>query len=146
MQVKEIMTLNPAVCEPATPIQDVAFMMVEHDCGAIPVVDSLDSKRPVGIITDRDVVVRLIANGKNPLDVKVQDCLTAPVIAVSADEDVHEVVEMMKEHQIRRLVVLDNQHQVCGIVAQADIAKMATEEEVVEVVREVSYPAGASLI
>ena len=138
MKVSEIMTKRPAVCEPETTLQEVARMMVQHDCGEIPVVDSQRTMRPVGVVTDRDIVVRCVAEGKNPLEGDAGDVMSSPVITVTPDMDLDEASDLMEEHQVRRIPVVDEAGAICGIVAQADIARHAHPREVAEVVREVS--------
>ena len=138
MKVSEIMTKRPACCEPETPLQDVAKLMVQHDCGEIPVVDSQRTMRPVGVVTDRDIVVRCIAEGKNPLECDAGDVMSSPVVTITPDMNTDEVGDLMEEHQVRRIPVVDEAGALCGIVAQADIARHAHPREVAEVVREVS--------
>jgi CBS domain-containing protein len=138
MKVSEIMTKDPAVCEPETPLQEVGRLMVLHDCGEIPVVDSRRTMRPVGVVTDRDIVVRCVAEGKNPLESDAGDVMSSPVMTVTPDMDVDEVGDLMEEHQVRRIPVVDEAGAICGIVAQADIARHAHPREIAEVVREVS--------
>ena len=138
MKVSEIMTKNPACCTPETGLEEVAGLMVEHDCGEIPVVDSKRTMRPVGVVTDRDIVVRCVAEGQNPLEFEAGDVMTAPVVTVTPETTVEEVGTLMARPQLRRVPIVDEAGAVCGIVAQADIAHHATPREVAEVVREVS--------
>jgi CBS domain-containing protein len=138
MKVSEIMTKNPAVCEPETPLQEVAQLMLKNDCGEIPVVDSRRTMRPVGVVTDRDIVVRCVAEGKNPLEGDAGDVMSSPVVTVTPDTDIDDVGDRMEENQVRRIPVVDEAGAICGIVAQADIARHAHPREVAEVVREVS--------
>jgi CBS domain-containing protein len=138
MKVTDIMTKDPACCEPETPLQEVAKLMLVNDCGEIPVVDSRRTMRPVGVVTDRDIVVRCVAEGKNPLEADAGDVMSSPVVTVTPDMDLDEVGDMMEEHQVRRIPVVDEAGAICGIVAQADIARHAHPREVAEVVREVS--------
>lgn len=139
MQVKEIMTRNPAVCSPETSLQEVARMMVEHDCGAIPVIQSSDSNTPLGIITDRDITCRTVAQGKNPLEMRVGDVMTPNVLRVSPNEDVENLVRLMEKNQVRRVVVTDEQGCI-GIVSQADVARHLSDAMVGEVVEDISRP------
>ena len=83
MQVKEVMTASPACCTPDTPLPEVARMMVDNDCGEIPVVNNKESKIPVGVVTDRDIVCRTIAKDRNPLDLTAADCMSKPIVTVS---------------------------------------------------------------
>ena len=141
MNVAEIMTKDPACCTPDTRLQEVAKMMVDSDCGCIPVVDSRDSKMPVGMITDRDITVRVVAKGQNPLDLTAQDAMTTTVVSVTPETSLGDCCELMEETQIRRILVVDEHGKCCGIVAQADIAVAAPPQEVAEVVQEVSKSA-----
>ena len=138
MKVSEIMTKDPACCTPETGLRDVARLMVEHDCGEIPVVDSKRTMRPVGVVTDRDIVVRCVAEGRNPVESEAGDVMSSPVVTVTPEAAVDEVADTMEEHQLRRVPVVDEAGTICGIVAQADIARHAHPREVAEVVREVS--------
>jgi CBS domain-containing protein len=139
-RVKDVMTPSPACCVPGTPLQDVAVMLIEHDCGAIPVVENTDTGRPVGVVTDRDIAVRAVAAGKNALELRAVDCMTTPCVTVSEDMSLEDCVSMMEGNKVRRIVVVNDSGAVCGIVAQADLALKADEEKVVEVVKTVSEP------
>ncbi|HLT47007.1 MAG TPA: CBS domain-containing protein [Rubricoccaceae bacterium] len=140
MLVREIMTASPATCTPDTPLRDVARMMVECDCGAIPVVARNDGEQPEGIVTDRDIVVRLVAEGRNPLDATAGDAMTTSVVTVRADDDVETAAEQMKAHQLRRLVVVDGGGRITGVVAQADLALETSDALAGDVVENVSRP------
>jgi CBS domain-containing protein len=144
VRVDEIMTKNPACCSADTPLLDVARMMVERDCGEIPVLDTHQSGRPIGVITDRDIVCRTVAQGRNPLDLTAHDCMTSRVVTVTSDKSVEECCDLMERHQIRRVPVVDADGICCGIVSQADIARRVSERAVGEVVRDVSKPSAAT--
>jgi len=136
---KHVMTADPQCCSPETPLNEVAKLMVECDCGEIPVADA--ANRLVGVVTDRDIVCRVVAKGKNPAAVTAEEAMSQPVIAVAPDTTLDEVVAVMEENQIRRVPVVDLQGCCCGIIAQADVAMVARESEVGELVREVSRDA-----
>ena len=138
MNVKEIMTKNPACCTAETSLQETAKMMVKNDCGCIPVVENESDKKPIGTITDRDIVIRTIAEGKNPLDLKVGDVMTKNVVTVSPDDSVEDCCAKMEENQIRRIIVVDEKGSCCGMVAQADIATKASDSITDEVVEKIS--------
>ena len=137
MKIEEIMTPNPACCGPETNLREVARLMVDHDCGEIPVVRD---GRPVGVITDRDIAARAVAAGRNPLEMKASDLMSSPVITVNPSTDVDDCCDTMEEHQIRRVPVVDDSGSCCGMVSQADIAKHASARKTAEVVKEVSRP------
>src|ERR687883_1626500 len=144
MQVKEIMTPDPVCCTPDTTLQRVAEMMVEHDCGEIPVVADVASMKPVGVITDRDLTCRTVAKGINPLTLTVADCMTTPCVTVTPDTSLDECCRRLEENQIRRVPVVDAGGACCGIVALADIARHAAKRAAAEVVKEVSEPTGSA--
>jgi len=144
MQVKEVMTDHPACCVSETALQEVAQMMVDHDCGEIPVVENKETKQPIGVITDRDIVCRTIARGINPLDLTVADCMSKPCVTVTPDMSVEQCSAIMEENKIRRVPVVDAGGSCCGIVALADIALHARRSVAAEVVKEVSEPTAAA--
>jgi CBS domain-containing protein len=143
MQVKEIMTADPACCISTMALQEVARMMVDHDCGEIPVVENKETKLPIGVITDRDIVCRTVARGLNPLDLTLADCMSKPCVTVTPDMSVEECGRIMEENKIRRVPVVDADGSCSGIVALADIA-LARRSVVAEVVKEVSEPTPAA--
>jgi CBS domain-containing protein len=140
MKVKEIMTAGPACCTPDTTLERVARMMVDRDCGQIPVVDDERTRRPIGVITDRDIVCRAVAQGLNPIQMKARDVMSAPAVTVRPDMGVEDCCKVLGENQVRRAPVADEQGQCCGIVSLADIAQMVPEKLTGEVVRTVSRP------
>ena len=140
MQIRELMTRNPACCTPDTPLEEVARMMKQCDCGEIPVVDSRQSMRPIGVITDRDIAIRTIAEGRNPLDLRTFDCMTKPCVTISEDASTMDVIHLLEEHQIRRIPVVDDRGRVSGIVSQADVARKI-DQHAAEVLKQVSQPA-----
>src|SRR4029453_13569554 len=144
MQVKEIMTREPACCMPDTNLQEVARLMVECDCGEIPVVENRQSMKPVGVVTDRDICCRTVAEGKNPLEMTAGDCMSSPCVTVTPEMGVEDCCQLMEENKIRRVPGVDERGALCGIVAQADIARHAPEQETAEVVKVVSRAAGSS--
>jgi CBS domain-containing protein len=144
MQVKDVMTPDPACCTPDSTLQRVAEMMVENDCGEIPVVENMASMLPIGVITDRDITCRTVAKGLNPLVMTVADCMTTPCVTVMPDMSLDECCRILEENQIRRVPVVDASGACCGIVALADIAKHTTKRDAGEVVKEVSEPSNSA--
>ncbi len=140
MKVKHVMTRDPACCTPDTTLRAVAEMFVDHDCGAVPVVESHESMRPLGIVTDRDIACRAIAKGANALDLTARDCMTSPCVTVRDDRSLDECIRAMEENRVRRLIVVDEFDRCCGIVSQADVALHAPKRKTAEVVRELSEP------
>lgn len=107
---------------------------------AIPVVEDVESMKPLGIITDRDITVRMVAKGKNPLDMNARDVMTESTVTTRPDADVEEAAQQIKDHQVRRLIVVDDDGACIGIVAQADIALDASDGRTGDVVEETSEP------
>lgn len=142
MQVSELMTKTPATVRRDTPLQEAAQRMKDHDCGALPVVEGEDDGRPVGVVTDRDITVRVVAAGKNPQELTVKDAMTESTVTLRQGDTDEEAEQLMEEHQIRRLIVVDDNDRCVGIVSQADLALREPEEETGEVVKEVSKPSG----
>lgn len=138
MLVKEIMSKNPACCTSETSLQEVAKMMVDNDCGCIPVVDSEASGKPIGMITDRDITIRTVAEGKNPLDLTAAAAMSNDAVTVTPETSVEDCCNLMEDKQIRRIAVIDEKGACCGMVAQADVAINANAQRTAEVVKEVS--------
>lgn len=138
MKVNEIMTKTPACCLPETSLRDVAHLMVENDCGAIPVVENFETNTPVGIITDRDITVNTLAVGKNALEMIAAEVMSFPVVSVKQDANLEECCKTMEDHKVRRMIVVDDAGCCCGIVAQADIARTAPMNTTGELVQDVS--------
>lgn len=143
MHVRELMTADPACCTADTPLTEVAKMMQQFDCGCIPVVDDMDSKKPVGMITDRDITIRTLAEGRNPMEMSASDAMTTNVVTVKPETSLEECCNLMEQQQIRRVAVVDEKGSCCGMIAQADIAINADGRKTAEVVQEVSREAGA---
>lgn len=144
MRIQDIMTADPACCTPDMRLQDVARLMLDNDCGEIPVVDDFETRRLVGVVTDRDIAVRAVAEGRSPTDTKVSDVMSSSVVTARLDSSADEACELMEENQVRRIPVVDREGRCCGIVSQADIALRSGEKAAGEVVRDVSRKSQAS--
>lgn len=138
MDIRSVMTPDPATCQASSPIRDVARLMLDNDCGLVPVIDA--SGRPVGTVTDRDIALRVVAEGREVQQCTAQDCMTAPVTTVSLDSDLAETTDLMEREQVRRMLVVDQDGRLCGIVAQADIALSGRDRRTAELVEKVSQP------
>jgi CBS domain-containing protein len=137
---RDVMTADPTRCSQTTTLDQVAKLMRQFDCGEIPIVDASD--RPIGVVTDRDIVCRIVAEGLNPAAHAAEGCMTKPVVTVRLDEPLDEVMSTMEKHQIRRVPVVDEDGCCCGIIAQADVAMTTRPGEVGNLVREVSRSTG----
>jgi CBS domain-containing protein len=143
MNVKEVMTADPACCTSDMSLQEVAKLMVDNDCGCIPVVDDKNSKKPIGMITDRDITIRTVAAGKNPLELTASDAMSSNPVTVTPLTSLEDCCNLMESKQVRRVAVIDEAGACCGIIAQADIALNAKDSKTAEVVQEVSKSASA---
>ena len=119
MKISEVMTRKPEVVRPDATIQDAARKMDEFNIGSLPVCDG---ERLVGMITDRDIVIRTVAENRNPLELQAGDVMTGDIVTVSPEASVEECANLMESKQIRRVAVVDESGALCGMIAQADIA------------------------
>jgi CBS domain-containing protein len=133
---REVMTENPACCTPDTPLDQVAMLMREHDCGEIPVIDP--AEQPIGVVTDRDIVCRIVADGKNPMAYPAGICMSQPVATVAVDAPLGDVIATMELHQVRRVPVVDELGRCVGMISQADLAWTSGKRDLADLVREIS--------
>lgn len=138
MKAIEIMTMNPICCLPDAPLKEVASLMVDCHCGAIPVINFND--QPMGMVTDRDIVCRSIAKGLDPLEMTADHCMTQPAVTVSQEATLEECLRLMENDRIRRLIVVDEHGHVSGIISQSDVSRVASNVEIAEIERVVSEP------
>ena len=143
MQVKDIMTSDPACCTPDSSLMEVAQMMVEYDCGEIPVCEGEGVRKPIGVITDRDIVVRTLGEGLDPTDMMAREIMSTPVVTVTPETSFEDCKRVLEEKQIRRVPVIDERGGICGIVALADITRYGSQTDVGEVLQEVVVDIGA---
>jgi len=138
MQVSDVMTRSPEVCTPDTDLVYVARMMADRSVGVIPVVQDTESMKPIGIVTDRDIVVRAVAKNQNPDDLCASDVMSTDICCASPNMDLRECLKLMEQHEIRRIPVVDQSGKLCGIVAQKDLADHAPLEISAELLKQVS--------
>jgi CBS domain-containing protein len=142
MRVRDVMTPDPAVCTPDSTARDAATLMRDNDCGSVPVVVSDSSRKLVGMVTDRDLAIRALAEGKGP-ETRVRELMTDDPTSAAPDDEVEIVREVMVAQQVRRVPVVDEDGLIVGIVAQADIARedgAASDQEVGRIVEAISNP------
>jgi len=139
MKACDLMSTDVECVTPDTKLQQAAEMMAQHDVGLLPVVDA--DQRLVGVISDRDIVCRSVAQGRNPLEMSVGDAMSqGDIWSVTEETEAESVRAMMQEHQVRRVPVVDRNGKCCGIIAQADIARQGSDPAVADVVQAVSRP------
>ena len=135
---RDVMTKNPVCATPDDNVADVARLMKDNDIGPVPIVEGA-SKKLVGIVTDRDLALKVVAEGRNPSSTKVRDVMTKDVVTCRADDEVEGALDAMSKNQLRRILVVDDSDTLVGIIAQADIAtRMNEPEKTGEVVKEIS--------
>jgi CBS domain-containing protein len=138
MQTREIMTQDVRLIHPDTSLKEAAGKMKQFDIGMLPVVDE---DKVVGILTDRDIIVRAIAEGKDPDKTRAGDAMSTDVITAYDDQDATEISELMKKNQVRRLVVLNHDNKITGVFSLGDLATaLADMEKKGEVLESVSKP------
>lgn len=141
MLCRDLMTSNPRCCLGSDTAVHAARLMRIEDVGALPVCDSRDSHRLVGMITDRDLAIQVVAEGRDPNGVQIQSVMSRDPITCREDESLETALRRMESNQIRRIPVVDGQGLLCGIISQADIATRAdSREKTAEMVTEVSQP------
>lgn len=145
MNIEEIMTRDPVCCQPDTALQEIARLMAQKNCGAIPIVDSPETMKPVGVVTDRDITCRSLALGKNPLEMTAKEVMTVAPLMLKPDDPVGKCCEVMEKNSVRRMLVTDDRGRCVGIVAQADIARSVPPELTAELVKDISRPSYAAI-
>ena len=143
MKVKDIMTEKVVTATPGTSLVEIAKMFVDHDCGAVPILKAESSRKPIGIVTDRDIVCRVFAAGKDPRELTAGDCMSSPCVTIAPGVRLDVCCRTMEENRVRRLVVVDPDGLCCGIVSQADVARRIADKAG-EIVREVSQPTSSA--
>jgi CBS domain-containing protein len=133
-KVADVMTQRPRAVTPQTPLNEVAEVMETEDVGAVPVVEG---DRLVGIVTDRDIVVRAIAKGKDPRGMPASEVSSRELLTVSPDDDLSDALKVMAQYQVRRLAVTEDERLV-GVVSQADVALQGKDKDTGEMVEGIS--------
>ncbi len=135
----EVMTKNPVCCLPNDTVSKVAQLMKSKDFGSVPIVENEQTKKLVGIVTDRDLALKLVAEGRDPKSTKAEEVMTRKVVTCRAEDDLQKALDAMSEHQLRRIPVVDNNNGIVGIIAQADVATRANQpEKTAAMVKEIS--------
>jgi CBS domain-containing protein len=137
----DVMTRNPVCCLPADIVSKAAQWMKKENVGSLPVIETEQSKKLIGIVTDRDIALKVVADGRDANSTKVADVMTHKVITCHVDDDLQKAVDGMAEHQLRRMPVVDNEHKIVGIISQADVATRTNQpEETAKMVKDISQP------
>ena len=135
----EVMTKNPLCCLPEDLVTKAAGLMKSENVGSIPVVENEQTKKLVGIVTDRDLTLKIVAEGLDAKSTKVEAVMTRKVVTCRAEDDLQKALDAMSEHQLRRIPVVDGDNKIVGIIAQADVATRVDQpQKTAEMVKEIS--------
>ena len=143
MKAQDIMAKNPRCVTPQTSLQEAARLMKSENVGALPVVESETSRKVVGIVTDRDITIRAVADGRDLGSATVKDVMSKGTATAKATDSVDDVMKVMGREQVRRIPIVDERDQLVGIVSQADVVLKATSDTKSErTVEKISEPGG----
>ena len=143
MKAQDIMAKDPRCVTPQTSVQEAASLMKAEDVGALPVVESESSKRLVGMVTDRDIAIRIVADGRDPRSTTVREAMSKGATTARAGDSVEDVMQVMGREQVRRIPIVDDHEELVGIVSQADVVRKASSDRKAEnTVEKISEPGG----
>lgn len=139
MKCKEVMTVNPSCCVVTDTVHSAAQLMKSENVGSIPILNDPKTRRLEGLITDRDIVLKVVATDRDPNTTRVGEVMTTNVSTCRISDDADQALRLMEEHQVRRIPIVNDNGQLAGIISQADVAtRMKEPEKTAEVVKEIS--------
>jgi CBS domain-containing protein len=133
--IRELMTKDPCSIDADKPVTYAAKMLRDEDVGLAPIVEG---QKLIGTLTDRDIAIRVVAEGKDPQTTMVREVATMKIVTIDPDQDLDDALRLMAKNQVRRLPVVEGDGRLAGIVAQADVARHASEQQTGHVVEEIS--------
>jgi CBS domain-containing protein len=133
--IRELMTENPRTARPDQTVVEAAGIMRDDDVGLVPVVDG---DRVVGTLTDRDIAIRVVADGRDPASTSVREAASTELVTVDPQQELDEALRLMAQHQVRRLLVVEEDGRLVGVVAQADVARHGDDTSTGQVVEQIS--------
>ena len=140
MLCREIMTPNPECVLASDTVMKAAQLMKSEDVGPIPIVDDQDGKKLTGIITDRDLAIKVVAEARDPRTTSVQEVMSDDLVTCKENEDVRQALKLMQENQVRRIPVVDGSDHLLGIISQADVAtRLGNDRATGQVVEDISH-------
>ena len=143
MQIRQLMTTSPIYCLPTDSASKAALMMNDIDVGILPIVDTEETRKLIGVVTDRDLCLEVVAKGLDPLDVHVLQCMTRNLVCCEPDDDMQKALQLMRENQIRRIPVVDKKGVIQGMVSLADLLGRGTivsAAEIEETLKKITEP------
>lgn len=142
MKCNEIMTKDPSCCVPTDTVFEAAQLMKSENVGSIPIVKDKETNRLEAIVTDRDLAIKVVAEGLDPKNTPVQNVMTTGVVSCRPDDNINDAIALMEQHQVRRIPIVDSSDTLVGIIAQADIAtRLEAPKKTAEVVESISQAA-----
>lgn len=145
MKCADVMTTEVVCCLPTDSLEEVASVMQSEDIGPVPIVEDLESRNLIGIVTDRDIALRAVARGLDARKTPAGEVMTRELVICAPEDVVESALDLMAQHQVRRLPIVDQGRRVVGIISQADVATRLNEsDKIAEVVEEISRPSGAA--
>jgi CBS domain-containing protein len=139
----EVMTKNPVCCMPSDLVAEAAKLMKSGNIGSVPVIENKQTQKLVGIVTDRDLALKIVAEGRDARSTKVESVMTRKVVTCLAEDDMQKALDAMSKHQLRRIPIVDNDNKILGIIAQADVATRVNQpEKTAAMVKGISLPDG----
>ena len=136
---ESVMTKNPVCCLPSDTVESVAQLMKRENIGSVPVIESEHSRKLIGIVTDRDLALKVVAEGCDAKTTKVEEVMTRQVVTCHSGDDLQKALDAMSGHQLRRIPIVNKENEILGIIAQADIAtRVNRPEKTAEVVKDIS--------
>ena len=139
----EVMTKNPVCCLPGDLVAEAAKLMKSGNIGSVPVIENKQTQKLVGIVTDRDLALKIVAEGRDARSTKVESVMTRKVVTCLAEDDMQKALDAMSKHQLRRIPIVDNDNKILGIIAQADVATRVNQpEKTAAMVKGISLPDG----
>lgn len=134
-----VMTTNPICCQPSDSVMKVAQWMKRENIGSIPVIENDETRKLVGIVTDRDLALKVVGQGSDPKSVQVEAVMTYKLVTCRPEDDIQRALNMMSEHQLRRIPIVNDENKILGIISQADVATRVNQpEKTAEIVKDIS--------
>ena len=136
---REVMTAEPVCCVPTDTVARIAKLMKTENIGSVPICEDRHGKKLLGIVTDRDLALQIVAENREASSTKVQNIMTREPLTCRAVDDLQTALDAMEKHQVRRILVIDDDRRLIGMISQADVAVRSDEpEKTAEVVQEIS--------
>jgi len=147
MKCANVMTTEIFCCLPGDSLEEVASVMQSEDIGPVPIVDDLETRNLLGIVTDRDIALRAVARGLDTRKTTAEEVMTRELVTCGVEDEIESALDLMARHQVRRLPIVDGESRLVGMISQADVATRLNEsDKIAEVVEEISRPSTDSAV